>query len=85
MSRHGQLNLDAALTINQLVMYFGGDVTYRAIALWVHRELLTPVGRDARGRLLIRLGDAITVEASTHLQPRGRRRPSLRSLSTSDL
>lgn len=85
MSEHTGLNLDAELTIRQLVLYFGGDVTYRAIAMWAHRGLLTPAGRDNRGRLLIRLGDALEVEASTHLQPRGRRRPGLCSSSASEL
>lgn len=72
-----RLNLDAELTIRQLVMYFGGDVTDRAITLWIHRRLLTPVGRDSRGRHLIRLRDAIKVEAQTHKQPRGRRRQAV--------
>lgn len=86
MSRHGQLNLDAALTIRQLVMYFGGDVTYKAIGQWIHHGLLTPLPkRDAKGRLLIRLGDAIAVEARTDLQARGRPRKSPCLLSTSDL
>lgn len=69
------LNLDAKLTIGQVVLYFGGDVTYRAVDQWVRRELV-PHTKDGRGRIRIRLGDALEAEASTHTQRRGRPRKS---------
>lgn len=75
------LNLDARLTIEQLVMYFGGDVTKDAIAKWVRRELVVSPGKDKDGRILIRLGDALTAEANTHQQKRGRPRKSVDLLS----
>lgn len=71
----GILDLDARLTIAQLVLYFGGDVTYQAIEAWVRRGKI-PHGKDWRGRVTIRLGDALEVEARTHRQRRGRPRKS---------
>lgn len=69
-----ELNLDAALTIGQLTVYFFGEVSYKCIDRWVRRGLLTPVGKDGEGRVLIRLGDALEVEASTWKAKPGRPR-----------
>lgn len=68
------LNHDAALTIRQLEMFFDGHVSYRAIDGWVRRGKLTPVGRNASGQLLLRLGDALQVEAAAFTAKRGRPR-----------
>jgi hypothetical protein len=76
-----RLNLDARLTIEQLVMYFGGDVTKDAITKWVRRGLVVSPGKDEQGRTLIRLGDALAAEAKTHGQKRGRPRKNADLLS----
>lgn len=68
-----ELDLDARLTIRQVVDYFGGDVSYRAVDQWVRRGLV-PHTKDRNGRILIRLGDALDAEAATHMQARGRPR-----------
>jgi hypothetical protein len=67
------LDLDARLTIRQIVLYFGGDVSRAAVEKWVSRGLVPHV-KDSRGRILIRLGDALDAEAATHMQARGRPR-----------
>lgn len=69
-----ELNLDAALTIRQLVLYFFGDVSYRCIDQWVRTGRITPLGKDTEGRVLIRLGDALKAEAETWTSKRGRPR-----------
>jgi predicted site-specific integrase-resolvase len=68
-----ELDLDARLTIRQVVQYFGGDVSYRAVDQWVRRGLIPHV-KDTRGRITVRLGDALDAEAATHMQARGRPR-----------
>ena len=68
------LNHDAQLTIRQLEMFFAGEVSYRCIDGWVRRGKLTPVGRNPQGQLLIRLGDALKVEAAAFTAKRGRPR-----------
>lgn len=68
-----ELDLDARLTIRQVVQYFGGDVSYRAVDQWVRRGLI-PHGKDHQGRITVRLGDALDAEAATHMQARGRPR-----------
>jgi hypothetical protein len=67
------LNLDARLTIRELVLYFGGTPGYSAIDQWVRRRLVTTT-KDRRGRIRIRLGDALNAEAATNRQRRGRPR-----------
>lgn len=74
MGDQGTLNRDALLTIRELEMFFDGQVTYRCIDGWVRRKKLAPRGRNARGQLLIRVGDALQVEADTHTAKRGRPR-----------
>ena len=71
------MNLDAQVTIRAVVAYFdtiGGDVTYAAVDKWIRRGLLTTTGQDDRGRLLVRFGDVLDVEARTHRETRGRPR-----------
>lgn len=68
------LDLDAALTIRQLTLYFFGQVSYKCIDRWVRRGLITPVGKDDEGRVLIRLRDALAVEAGTWKSKPGRAR-----------
>jgi hypothetical protein len=70
---HADLDLDARLTIRQVVAYFGGDVSYRAVDQWVRRGLI-PHGKDSQGRITVRLGDALDAEAATYQQARGRPR-----------
>jgi hypothetical protein len=67
------MNLDAELTIAQVVLYFGGDVSYRCVDGWVRRGLLKPTRCEADG-LRIRLGDALEAECATRLTRRGRPR-----------
>lgn len=74
MSDLGGLNRDALLTIRELEMFFDGRVTYRCIDGWIRRQKLTSHGRNERGQLLIRVGDALQVEADTHRAKRGRPR-----------
>lgn len=66
--------LDVLVTIRQLVDYLGPDVPYKTAAKWVERGRLARVGRDRRGRVLVRLRDALEVERETWQQPRGRPR-----------
>lgn len=68
-----ELDLDAKLTIAQLVVFFHGELTHRAIDQWVRRDRV-PHTKDRRGRILIRLGDALQAEADVHTQARGRPR-----------
>ncbi|MUN41420.1 hypothetical protein [Actinomadura litoris] len=68
------LNRDALLTIPELVTFFDGQVSYGAIDQWVRRNKITPRGRNDRGQLLIRFGDALQTEADTHATKRGRPR-----------
>ena len=75
MDYDGDLDLDARLTIRQIVQYFGGDVSYRAVDQWVRRGLV-PHEQDGQGRIVVRLGDALDAEAATHMQARGRPRKS---------
>ncbi|MGH3375998.1 MAG: hypothetical protein ACRDP6_14765 [Actinoallomurus sp.] len=74
MHQPGELNLDAALTIRQLTLYFTGDVSYRCIDQWIRTGRITPLGKDSDGRVLIRLGDALDIEATTWQSKRGRPR-----------
>lgn len=73
-SQDDEMNLDAALTIRQLVLYFFGDVSYRCIDQWVRAGRITPLGKDKDGQVLIRLGDALKAEADTWQSRRGRPR-----------
>ena len=68
------LNLDARLTISQLEMFFFGKVSRKCIDRWIRRGLLEPIGKNADGHVLVRLGDALDVEAQTWRSPRGRTR-----------
>jgi hypothetical protein len=68
------VNLDARVTIAALVLFFGGDVSYKCIDGWIRRGLLPTRGRDERGRLLVRFGDALDAERRTFRAARGRRR-----------
>lgn len=69
-----EFDMDAQVTIGDLVAWFDGTVTYRAIDQWVRRGLLPVYGRDPRGRLLVRFGDALEAEARTARNTRGKAR-----------
>lgn len=54
---------DTLVTTNDAKRIYRGTVRPNLIDLWAHREKITPISTDARGRALYRLGD---IEALVH-------------------
>jgi hypothetical protein len=56
------VNEDLELTVRELASYFAGDVAERTIRWWANTGQVES-RKDPRGRLVIRLGSALAVEA----------------------